>query len=129
MSSIKVLIVDDVVRVREDLRTLLSLAGDIQIVGEAGDGNEAVRHSEILQPEVVLMDLEMPLLNGLEATRQIKSRQPGCRVIVLTIHGDQIERNRAFSAGADCFLEKGTPLHTLLAAIYGENKSNQSNNQ
>ncbi len=113
------LIADDVSRVRDDLRTLLTLAGKIEIVGEAGDGEEAVRQAEILHPEAILMDLEMPLLNGFEATRRIKTTQPKCRVIILTIHGGEAERRSAFSCGADSFLEKGTPLNTLLEAIYG----------
>ncbi len=129
MSNIKVLIADDVSRVRQDLRILLTLAGDIDIVGEAEHGAEAIRQAEILQPEVVLMDLEMPILDGLEATRRIKTIQPNCRVIVLTIHGGQAERNSAFSAGADFFLEKGVPLDTLMEAIYGRYKASQVNNK
>jgi DNA-binding NarL/FixJ family response regulator len=129
MNSIEVLIVDDVSRVRQDLRTFLSLAGNINIIGEAGDGREAIQKAETLRPQVILMDLEMPVLNGLEATRLIKSAQPYCRIIVLTIHGEESQRTRALSAGADLFLEKGTPLSTLLDAIYGTNKSIQTNDR
>jgi DNA-binding NarL/FixJ family response regulator len=120
MKNIRVLIADDASRVREDLRTLLTLSGNIDVVGEARDGAEAVRQVETLRPEIVLLDLEMPVLDGIEAARRIKTAQPSCRVIVLTIHGGQAERQRAFSAGADYFQEKGAPLETLLAAIYGK---------
>jgi DNA-binding NarL/FixJ family response regulator len=127
MSSIKVLIVDDVIQVRRELRTLLTLAGNIEVVGEAGHGSEAVLQAEILRPDVVLMDLEMPVMNGFEATRRIKAKLPDCRVIVLTIYADAVTRQRAISAGADLFLEKGTPIDTLLAAISRGHKLSQEN--
>ncbi len=117
MGNIKVLIVDDVSRVRQDLRTLLTLAGNIEVVGEAEHGAAAVIQAKVLHPEVVLMDLEMPVMDGFEAARRIKAAQPRCRVIVLTIHGGQAERMSALTAGADAFMEKGVPLDTLLEAI------------
>jgi DNA-binding NarL/FixJ family response regulator len=127
MKSIKVLIADDVSSVRQDLRTLLTLAGNIEIAGEAADGTEAIHQANMLKPDVVLMDLEMPVIDGLQATRRIKTSHPDCRVIVLTIHSGESERQRAFSAGADNFLEKGTPLDVLLEVIYGRNKPDQVN--
>ena len=127
MSRIKVLIADDVSRVRQDLRTLLTLAGDIEIAGEAQNGDEAVHQAATLRPDVVLMDMEMPVLDGLEATRRIKTIQPDCRVIVLTIHGGEATRKQALSAGADYFLEKGVPLNTLLEAISERIEMNQIN--
>ena len=117
MADIRVLIVDDVEGVRQDLRTFLALAGDIEIVGEASNGSEAVRLAETLEPEVILMDLEMPILDGYEATRQIKALQPSCRVIALTIHAGEEEQQRAFGADADDFIVKGAPLETLMEAI------------
>lgn len=129
MNNIKVLIADDVSRVRQDLRTLLTLAGNIEVVGEAEQGDEAVYQTEKLRPEVVLMDLEMPVMDGFEAARRIKTGQPGCRVIVLTIHGGETERERAILAGADYFLVKGAPLATLLKAIYGTSRPDQINNR
>jgi two-component system response regulator NreC len=123
MSPIRLLIVDDVARVRQDLRTMLSLAADadkdhpIQIVGEAADGLEAVRLAESLQPEVILMDLEMPVLDGYEATRQIKTHCPSCQVIALTIHDYEAVWQRASQAGVDDFVVKGAPLETLIQAI------------
>lgn len=123
MAAIRLLIVDDVDRVRQDLHTMLSLAADahkdhpIEIVGEAADGLEAVRLAESLQPEVILMDLEMPVLDGYEAARQIKTRCPSCRVIALTIHDYEAVWQRASQAGVDDFVVKGAPLETLIQAI------------
>ena len=118
MATIRVLIVDDTERVRQDLRTFLTLTGNIEIVGEASNGSEAIRLVDALCPQVILMDLEMPIMDGYEATHQIKVRQPSCRVITLTIHAGEIEQQRAFQAGADDFIVKGVPLETLLQAIW-----------
>lgn len=117
MAEICVLIVDDVEAVRQDLRTFLTLAGDIEIVGEASNGLQAIRLVETLCPQVVLMDLEMPLMDGYEATRQIKAKSPTCRVIALTIHGGEIEQQRAFQSGVDGFIVKGAPVDRLMEAI------------
>jgi DNA-binding NarL/FixJ family response regulator len=118
MADIRVLIVDDVEQVRHDLCTFLTLADEIEIVGQASNGLEAVHLIENLHPQVVLMDLEMPVLDGYEAARQIKLIQPACRVIVLTIHGGEAERQRALHAGADDFVTKWHSLKSLMEAIY-----------
>jgi DNA-binding NarL/FixJ family response regulator len=117
MAAVRVLIVDDVARVRQDLRTVLTLAGDIQIVGEAADGLAAVRQAQALRPDVVLLDLEMPVLDGCEAARQIKAVCPSCRVVALTVHDYETARERAFRAGMDDFVVKGAPVETLVQAI------------
>ena len=117
MARLQVLIVDDSPQVRQELRTLLTLAGEIEIVGEATDGLEAVRLAEALQPEVVLMDLEMPVMDGYEAARQIKSRWPTCRVVALTVHGYKAARQKASQSGVDVFLVKGASVETLVQAI------------
>ena len=117
MADIRVLIVDDVERVRQDLRTFLTLTGNIEVVAEAGDGSEAIRLVEALHPQVVLMDLEMPVMDGFEATRQIKAFQPSCRVIALTIHAGENEQQTAMQAGADDFIVKGASLERLLESI------------
>ena len=117
MTNIRVLIVDDVERVRQDLRTFLSLAGDIEIVGEACNGLEAIHLVETLRPQVVLMDLELPIMNGFEAARQIKVLQPSCRVIALTIHAGEAERQQALQAGMVNVVAKGAPLEFLLQTI------------
>lgn len=118
MTDIRVLIVDDVERVRQDLCTFLMLTGHIKIVGQARDGLEAIRLVETLCPQVVLMDLEMPIMDGYEATRQIKAIKPACRVIALTIHAGESEQQKAFQAGADDFIAKGAPLDMLLQTIW-----------
>ena len=122
MTSIRVLIVDDMAQVRHDLRTVLPLAGEaaglqIDVVGEAGDGQEAIRQAEALRPDAVVTDLEMPVMDGYQATHEIKARYPSCRVIALTVHGYEAARQKAIQAGVDVFIEKGAPVETLVRAI------------
>ena len=122
MTTQRILIVDDVPQVRKDLRTLLSLAGDFEVVGEAANGLEAIRLAEAFQPEVILMDLEMPVLDGYEAAQQIKARWPQCKVIALTVHGYEAARKKASQAGIDAFIVKGAPVETIFQMIEkGEN--------
>jgi DNA-binding NarL/FixJ family response regulator len=120
MAGKRVLVVDDNAKVRRELRTMLALAGDVEVLGEAEDGWEAVRQVEALQPDVVVMDLEMPVMDGYEATRQIKTRCPACRVIALTIHGDEAARQQASQAGVDDFIVKGAPMDCLMHAVMRE---------
>ena len=117
MTRRRVLIADDNPQVRQELCTLLPLAGNIEIVGEAADGREALRLVQALRPEVVLMDLEMPVLDGYEATRQIKAGRPSCRVVALTVHGYEAARQKASQSGVDVFLVKGVSVETLVQAI------------
>ncbi len=117
MTGLKVLIVDDVAQVRQELGNILPLVGDIEIVGEAADGCEAVRQAEALEPQVILMDLEMPVMDGYEATRQIKARYPSCRVIALSVHAYEAAQQKAARAGVDSFIVKGAPVETLVQAI------------
>ena len=118
--TLKVLLVDDVDEVRRDLRTLLSLSADLEIVGEAANGQEAIRLTESLKPDVVLMDLEMPVMDGYESTRQIKTRCPSSRVVALTVHDYEAARAKAQESGVDAFLVKGAPVEQLIQAILGE---------
>ena len=117
MAGQRILIVDDNAEVRQELRTLLPLAGDLEVVGEAADGAEAVRLAEALRPEVILLDLQMPVLDGFAAARRIKDRWPACRVVALTVHDDETTQQKASQAGVDVFLVKGSPLDTLVGAI------------
>ena len=117
MANIRVLIVDDVSQVRQELRTMLTLSSDVEIVGEAANGLEAIRQAEALQPEVILMDLEMPVLDGYQATEQIKNQQPSRRIVALTVHGYEEARQRALQAGVDAFIVKGESLENLVQAI------------
>lgn len=117
MAAIRVLIVDDVRQVRSDLRTLLPLAGDIEIVGDAADGLDALQKVSALLPEVVLLDLQMPVLDGYETARQIKILYPACRVVALSVHGYEAARQKALQAGVDDFIVKGAPLEALVQAI------------
>lgn len=113
----RILLVDDAEPVRWDLRTVLTLSGNLEIVGEAANGLEAMRLTESLRPDVVLMDLEMPVMNGYEATRLIKALCPSCRIIALTVHGYSEARQKATQAGVDAFIEKGAPVESIVRSI------------
>ena len=112
---IRVLIVDDRLSSRNGLKALLVTQPGIEIVGEAADGREAIELVAECRPDVVLMDVRMPLMDGLEATRIIKDRWPEAKVIVLTMYPSH--QDEALAAGADAFLVKGCAAEELLAAI------------
>jgi DNA-binding NarL/FixJ family response regulator len=117
MTPIRVLLVDDVAQVRCDLRTVLTLSGELEIVGEAANGLEAIRLTESLKPDVVLMDLEMPVMDGYEATRQIKTRCPSSRVVALTVHDYESARAKAQESGVEAFIVKGAPVQSIVQTI------------
>jgi DNA-binding NarL/FixJ family response regulator len=112
---IHVLIADDRPRSRGGLRALLANWSITEVICEAANGLEAVQRVEDCQPDVVLMDVRMPMLDGLEATRLIKGRWPRVKVVVLTMYAGY--RADALAAGADDFLLKGCPIEELLEAI------------
>lgn len=114
---ISVLLVDDHAVVREGLRRLLSDYSEIHIVGEAANGHEAMRKVQTLSPEVVVMDLSMPGLDGIEVTKLIAKEKPKTRIIILTMHANQDYATRMLQAGAHGFIGKGAPGGELAAAI------------
>jgi len=114
---IDVLIVDDHPVVRAGLVALVGGAADLRVVGEARDGEEAVRLATQLRPDVVLMDLSMPVLDGVGATARLLAEQPGCAVVVLTSFADQSRVVDALAAGAVGYLLKDSDPRDLLAAV------------
>lgn len=115
----KIIICDDQAVVRDGLELLLSLEKDIQVVGCAQDGAEALELTAQRQPDLVLMDLKMPGLNGIEATRQIRARFPRVKVLVLTTYDDDEWLFDAIRAGASGYLLKDTPREKVVEAIRG----------
>lgn len=114
-TPIRVLIVDDRRRSRDGLGAVLDTCPTMEVICEAPDGQEAVRLVEAYQPDVVLMDVKMPALDGIEATRHIKRNWPTVKVIILTMYPEY--RTDALAAGADYFLLKGCMTTDLLGAI------------
>lgn len=120
---VRVLIVDDTPQVRRDLHQFLELSGEMEVVAEAADGQEAVDLAAELSPDVIVMDLEMPGMDGFEATCQIKARRPSPRIVILSIHADAETEKRARSAGADEFVVKAADFKILIDAILGHKDS------
>ena len=114
---IRVLVVDDHAIVREGLRTFLSLQDGIEVAGEAGDGREAITQAERLRPDVVLMDLVMPEVDGVQAMRELRERVPGARVIVLTSFLEDDRLLPAIRAGAAGYLLKNVEPSELARAV------------
>jgi two-component system, NarL family, response regulator LiaR len=117
--TMKVVICDDQDIVRDGLELLLKLESDIDIVGIASDGAEAVTMAEQKKPDLVLMDLKMPVMNGVDATREIKAKCPGVKVLVLTTYGTDDWVFDALRAGASGYLLKDAPREGVLSAIRG----------
>ena len=121
--AIRFLLADDDAGFRATLRQLLERRVEAQVLGEAGNGEEAIQLTNNLRPDVVLMDLAMPRMNGLEATRQLKARWPDLAVIVLTVHDEDVYRRTALAAGATAFLQKkmlGVDLWPTLVRILNQ---------
>jgi DNA-binding NarL/FixJ family response regulator len=123
-TPVRVLLVDDQALFREALATLLEVRAEIEVVGEAGDGAAALERAAALRPDVVLMDLHMPVLDGIAATRRLRVEQPGVRVLALTTFDDDEDVFAALRAGAVGYLLKDVSsdrlVEALLAAERGE---------
>jgi DNA-binding NarL/FixJ family response regulator len=124
MKRITVLLAEDHMIVREGLRVLLEAEGDIEVIGEAQTGRQAVQLSRKLRPDVVVMDIAMPLLNGLEATRQIVKAVPTTRVLILSAHSDDEYIRQVVMLGAAGYLIKQTSADLLSRAIREVQKGN-----
>jgi two-component system response regulator NreC len=117
MKKIRVLVVDDHTLVRDGIRALLALAADIEVVGEAASGKEALQKVRQLGPDVVLMDLAMPAMGGLEATRRIRREFPGTKVLAVTQYDDSEYVIPVIAAGAYGFITKSAAFSELASAI------------
>jgi two-component system, NarL family, nitrate/nitrite response regulator NarL len=117
LKTITVLLADDHIFVRQSLCALLETEDDCKVVGQARNGREAVTMARTLRPDIILMDIVMPVLNGLEATRQIVAANPAAKVIILSAHSDDEYIERATEVGAAGFLEKQIAAHDLTKTI------------
>lgn len=114
--TVRLLLADDHTMVRQSMRRSMEAEG-FTIVGEAGDGEEAVRLAETHKPDVVLMDVSMPVLDGVEATRRVRARSPGTQVVVLTMHADPDVVRQAVAAGAVGYLTKDCTVEEVIEAV------------
>lgn len=117
MKTTKILIVDDHEVVRDGLRNILTSLDNISIAGEAGNGEDAVKMYSSLKPDLVIMDISMPGMNGIEATRVIKEKDPDARILILTMHDNQEYLNQIIRSGAKGFILKNTDKEELLDAV------------
>ena len=116
-ATISIVLVDDQATVRRGLRMRLTIEADVEVVGEAGSGEAALRLVRSLSPDVVLMDVEMPGMDGIDATAALRAAAPQVAVVVLSLYDDARSRARAREAGAAAFVAKHQAKTTLLATI------------
>jgi len=117
MNKLRILLAEDHAILREGIRSLFATVADFEVIGEAEDGLKAVAQAKDLQPDLVLVDLSLPLMNGTEAIKQIRLRNPGTKVIVMTVHKSDEHVRAALDAGAQGYLLKDDSYQDLLAAI------------
>ncbi len=117
MSKTKVLLVDDHTIVRQGLKALLDFQDGIEVVGEAEDGRQAIEKAKELVPDIIVIDITMPNLNGIEATRQMKKINPEMKVLVLTVHNNEEYIHQILQAGASGYLLKESAVSDLISAI------------
>jgi two-component system NarL family response regulator len=119
VAALRVLVVDDHALFRDGLVGLLSAEGDVEVVGEAGDGLEALVKAKELKPDLILMDVTMPGCDGLEATQRIKAALPEVKIVMLTVHDDDENLFEAIKAGAEGYLLKSVSAETLMQRVRG----------
>ncbi len=122
MNKIRIVLADDHIILRSGLRKLLNEQPDIEVIGEANDGNEAVARTAELTPDVLLLDLSMPGLGGIDAIRNIKARMPKVTILVLSMYEDEGHFNQAFRVGASGYIPKKAADTDLIAAIRAVNR-------
>lgn len=122
MDTIRVLITDDHLIVREGLRLILEIDDNIEVIGEAADGQQCLELAEQLQPDVILMDLRMPGMDGISAIEQLRRRQPDIAIVILTTYNEDDLMLRGLQAGARGYLLKDTSRESLLDTIYAAAK-------
>ncbi len=121
LHPLRVLLVDDHKVMRQGLKILLSDQAGVQVVGEAGNGREAIESTIALHPDLIVMDVAMPVMDGIEATKRIKDLYPRTRIIGLSMFEKADMASAMMSAGAEAYLSKVGPSDELIAAIYGRN--------
>ena len=123
--NLRILLADDHITVRQGLKMLIESQGDMTVVSEASDGTAAVEQARALRPDVVVMDISMPGMNGLVATRTLKSLQPDSIIVILTRHGDDAYLQELLRAGADGYVLKQSAASELVQAIRATAARNQ----
>ncbi len=118
MSTIKIILADDNEIACTGLRTLLEKHRDIEVIGEAGDGLKTIKLARELSPDLIVMDVSMPVLNGIEAARRITKESPDVKVLALSMHSDRAFVKGMLEAGAQAYLLKGIPIKELVSAIH-----------
>jgi CheY-like chemotaxis protein len=116
-AALRLLVVDDHQVVREGFVGLLQMQKDFEVIGQAGDGKEAVEQAESRRPDAIIMDVDMPKMNGIEATRRIKQRQPAITIIGLSLYEEDNVRRGMAEAGADAYICKNAPVKEVVESI------------